>query len=98
MCINTNNSISEYSNHICNCDFFITTDSLGMHLAIANHVRHLAFFNPTSANEIDNYNYGVKVISQSSGYCSYEPYAEYDNTLWINIFKKWKIEIEKNRI
>ena len=74
---------------------FITTDSLGMHLAIANHVRHLAFFNPTSAVEIDNYNHGVKVISESSDYCSYKSDAAYDNTLWKNIFDQWIIEVDK---
>ena len=93
--INTNNNISEYSNHVRKCDFFITTDSLGMHLAIANNIRHIAFFNPTSAVEIDNFNSGVKVISQSSGYCSYEPYAKYDKTLWKNVFNQWITEVEQ---
>ena len=93
--VNTNDSLSDFSTHIHGCDLFITTDSLGMHLAIANHVRHLAFFNPTSAVEIDNYNHGVKVISESLDYCSYKSDAAYDDTLWKKIFDQWLIEVDK---
>ena len=93
--LNTNSSVSEFSYFIGKCDLFVTTDSLGMHLAIANNIRHIAFFHPTSAVEIDNYNNGIKVISQSSDYCSYKPYAKYDKLLWKNIFNQWIKEVEK---
>tara|TARA_Y100001936_G_scaffold31661_1_gene29713 strand:+ start:17888 stop:18892 length:1005 start_codon:yes stop_codon:yes gene_type:complete len=93
--INTNADILDFSGHIRKCDLFVTTDSLGMHLAIANKTRHIAFFNPTSAVEIDNYNHGVKVISESLDYCSYKPDAAYDNTLWKKIFDQWLIEVDK---
>lgn len=48
------------------CDIVITGDSLGMHMAIANKKWTVVWFGPTCAQEIDLFNRGKKVITQSS--------------------------------
>lgn len=45
------------------CDFVITGDSLGMHMAIALKKWVVAWFGPTCAHEIDLYDRGVKVLA-----------------------------------
>ena len=58
--------------------YLITSDSLPMHLAIAQRRPCLAFFCPTSAAEIDDFGLCRKLISAGPDYCSYKPSA--DNT------------------
>ena len=53
------------------CDLLVTSDSLGMHVAIARGVPVVAFFAPTSAAEIDVFGLGEKVVSTEPDYCSY---------------------------
>ena len=57
-------------------DYLITSDSLALHLAIAQGVPFLAFFAPTSAAEIDDFGIGVKLLSTSVDYCSYRQDAD----------------------
>jgi heptosyltransferase-2 len=52
-------------------DFMVSSDSLAMHLAIAQGVPTVAFFAPTSAAEIDDFGRLLKVASTSADYCSY---------------------------
>ena len=52
-------------------DFVVSSDSLAMHLAIAQGVPTVAFFAPTSAVEIDDFGRLFKVASTSADYCSY---------------------------
>jgi heptosyltransferase-2 len=52
-------------------DFMVSSDSLAMHLAIAQGVPAVAFFAPTSAAEIDDFGRLLKVASTSADYCSY---------------------------
>ena len=56
---------------ISKLSIMITSDSLGMHLAIAQKIPTLAFFSPTSAAEIDEFNICSKLISTAVDYCSY---------------------------
>jgi heptosyltransferase-2 len=53
-------------------DFMVSSDSLAMHLAIAQGVPTVAFFAPTSAVEIDDFGRALKVASTSADYCSYK--------------------------
>lgn len=87
--INTNKSTLDFSNAVNSCDYIITTDSLGMHLAIANNINHLSFFIPTSAAEIDSFGCATKVISDSYDYCSYKPDADNLSLSAEKIFKAW---------
>ena len=52
-------------------DLVITSDSLALHLAIAQGIKSLSFFAPTSSAEIGLFDNGVKVESLSEDYCSY---------------------------
>lgn len=47
------------------CDVVITGDSLGMHMAISQKKQVIAWFGPTCAHEIDLFDRGFKVLSQS---------------------------------
>jgi heptosyltransferase-2 len=57
-------------------DLLITSDSLALHLGIAQRIPCTAFFAPTSAAEIDSFGLVVKVLSTSADYCSYRSLAD----------------------
>ena len=57
-------------------DFMLSSDSLAMHLAIAQGVPTVAFFAPTSAAEIDDFGQVLKVVSTAPDYCSYRKDAD----------------------
>jgi heptosyltransferase-2 len=57
-------------------DYVISSDSLGMHLSVAQRVPFLAFFSPTSADEIDDFGMGEKLVSASPDYCTYRKDAD----------------------
>jgi heptosyltransferase-2 len=57
-------------------DYLITSDSLALHLALAQSVPFLAFFSPTSAAEIDVGGIGTKLLSTADDYASYRPDAD----------------------
>jgi ADP-heptose:LPS heptosyltransferase len=59
-------------------EYLISSDSLALHLGIAQGVPFTAFFSPTSAVEIDDWGIGTKVLSTAADYCSYRKDA--DNT------------------
>jgi len=69
----TRDSVMRLAALIGKLDYFISSDSLAMHLAIAQRVPFLAFFSPTSAVEIDGFGFGAKVASLAPDYCSYLP-------------------------
>ncbi len=76
ICEDTEQSILIFASVIKACDYIITSDSLALHLAIAQKIPNLSFYAPTSAAEIDTFGTGVKVISTSEDYCSYKPDAD----------------------
>lgn len=47
--------LTEYMNWIASCRLIITTDSLGLHLAIAFGIPVVAYFGPTKHQEIDHH-------------------------------------------
>lgn len=55
------NSLSEYIYWISQCETLVTTDSLGLHLAIALKKRTFAIFGPTSAHQVHLYSRGVSM-------------------------------------
>lgn len=57
-------------------DYLITSDSLALHLALAQSIPFLAFFAPTPAAEIDDGGIGTKLMSTASDYASYHPDAD----------------------
>ena len=74
----TDDSVLRLAAVIATLDYLISSDSLGLHLAIAQSVPFLAFFAPTSAAEIDDFGLGCKLQSIASDYCSYR--SDSDNT------------------
>ncbi len=73
---NTNDSVLRMAALIGRLDLLITSDSLAMHLGIAQGVKSVAFFAPTSAAEIDGFGLLAKVTSTSPDYCSYSKHAD----------------------
>ena len=72
----TDDTILRLAAIIGTLDHLITSDSLAMHLGIAQRVPFTAFFAPTSAAEIDGWGYGTHVISTTTDYCSYRKNAD----------------------
>jgi heptosyltransferase-2 len=56
------NSLLEFASLIELCNVLITSDSLALHIASCVGVPVVAFFGPTSANEIELFNPGIKVV------------------------------------
>lgn len=65
------NNLAEFSALISVCNLFITTDSLGLHMALALKRKTICLIGPTSAHELDMYGIGEKVIAKSDCLCCY---------------------------
>lgn len=72
----TNSSLHQLASNISRLDALISSDSLGMHMAISHEVPFVAFFTSTSAAEIDDYGLGRKIKSSMFDYCSYRKDAD----------------------
>ena len=73
------NDLLDFAALLSCCDLVVTSDSLGMHVAIARRVPLVAFFAPTSAAEIDLFGLGEKVASTAPDSCSYRTDANNDS-------------------
>ena len=69
-------SLDEFAGVIRGLDLLITSDTLALHLAIAQGVLSLSYYAPTSAAEINTFGAGSKIASLSADYCSYRPDAD----------------------
>lgn len=87
---NTDESVLNLATQIGSLSVLITSDSLAMHLAIAQRIPFLAFFAPTSAAEIDDFGFGQKLISTADDYCSYKKDADNKTITADRIFKLLK--------
>lgn len=67
------NSLLEFAAIIANLDYLISSDSLALHLGIAQQIPTLSFFAPTSAAEIGTFGTGIKIKSTADDYCNYKP-------------------------
>jgi heptosyltransferase-2 len=68
---NTDASVQHLAAVVGGLNYIISSDSLALHLAVAQDVPFTAFFSPTSAVEIDDWGIGTKVVSTAPDYCSY---------------------------
>jgi heptosyltransferase-2 len=91
----TSKSVFDFNAALLLCDYVISSDSLGLHLAIANQIPNLSFYGPTSAVEIDTFNKGVKVISTSDDYCSYKSITDNSSLTANRLFSAWKKHFEQ---
>jgi heptosyltransferase-2 len=67
----TDESVQHLAAAVGGLDYLVSSDSLALHLAIAQGVPFTAFFSPTSAAEIDDWGIGTKVASTAPDYCNY---------------------------
>jgi heptosyltransferase II len=74
--VNTDQSVQHLAAVVGRLNYLISSDSLALHLAIAQDVPFSAFFSPTSAVEIDDWGIGTKVVSTAPDYCSYRKDAD----------------------
>jgi heptosyltransferase-2 len=74
--INTDESVLHLAGAIGALELLITSDSLALHLGIAQRVPCSAFFAPTSGAEIDSFGLVAKVLSTSADYCCYRSHAD----------------------
>src|SRR5262249_9637745 len=74
--VNTDESVQHLAAIVGRLNYIISSDSLALHLAIAQDVAFTAFFSPTSAAEIDDWGIGTKVVSTAPDYCSYRKDAD----------------------
>lgn len=80
--INTgsNNSLIEFATLISMLDILITGDTLALHLAIALNKKFIALFGPTSANEIETYGIGIKLVAPSECLLCYKKSCKLDKS------------------
>ena len=62
----TGNNLVEFPALVSVCNLFITTDTLGLHVALALKRKTIVLLGPTSNAEIDMYQLGEKVIAKSN--------------------------------
>jgi heptosyltransferase II len=72
----TDESVQHLAAAVSGLDYLISSDSLALHLAIAQEIPFTAFFSPTSAAEIDDWGIGTKVASTAPDYCNYRKDAD----------------------
>ncbi len=63
------NDLYEYMDWLNSCRLIVTSDSLGMHLAIALKKKVIALFGPTSSKEVCFYGRGAKIMPKSPYKC-----------------------------
>lgn len=66
------NDLIEFPALISTCSLFITSDSLGLHIALALKRKTICLIGPTSPSEIDMYRLGEKIIASSDCVCCYK--------------------------
>jgi heptosyltransferase-2 len=76
MAMCTDESVQHLAAAVGGLNYLISSDSLALHMAIAQDVPFTAFFSPTSAVEIDDWGIGTKVASTAPDYCSYRKDAD----------------------
>ncbi|MFA6023175.1 MAG: glycosyltransferase [Candidatus Pacearchaeota archaeon] len=66
------NDLLEFPALISVCSIFITTDTLGLHIALALKRKTICLVGPTSPAELDMYGLGEKIVADSSCICCYK--------------------------
>mgnify|MGYP006289230447 CR=1 FL=1 len=78
------NDLLEFPALVSICSILITTDSLGMHIALALKRKTISLIGPTSSSEIDMYGLGDKIIAKSNCLCCYKPNCKSMNKIELN--------------
>ena len=83
----TDKSIQLFAYLLSKMEFVISTDSLAMHLSIAQGIKTIAVFAPTSSVEIDSFGLCIKITSTSEDYCSYSKICDNSSLTAIRIIE-----------
>jgi ADP-heptose:LPS heptosyltransferase/glycosyltransferase involved in cell wall biosynthesis len=78
------NDLVEFPALMSVCSLVISTDSFGLHVALALKRKVIALIGPTSPAEIDLYNLGNKIVAKSSDVCSYKTKTDCMNKIDVN--------------
>ncbi|HOL35668.1 MAG TPA: glycosyltransferase family 9 protein [bacterium] len=72
--INTghSNSIDLFFGLLNLCDIVVCCDTFALHAAVGLGKKTIALFGPTSSNEVEMYNHGVKIVSPAWCVCCYK--------------------------
>lgn len=81
-------SLEEFAAIIKNLDLLVSSDTLALHLAIAQRIKNVSYYSPTSAAEIDTFGFGEKVISTAKDYCSYNKITDTSSITVEKIYDK----------
>jgi heptosyltransferase-2 len=65
------NNLLEFPALVSVCSLLITSDTFGLHVALALKRKTIVLIGPTSASEIDLYNMGKKITAKSNCLCCY---------------------------
>jgi heptosyltransferase-2 len=85
----TSHSLLDYAAAIKSCDYLISTDSLGLHLAISQSIPNMSFYTATSSAEIDTFGTGLKVSLKTSEYCSYKRNTDNSSLTGDLLYGEW---------
>lgn len=87
------NDFLEFPALISACNIFITTDTLGLHVALALKRKTICLIGPTSVSEISMYNLGEKIVAKSNCICCYKKTCKSMNKIEVEeiIFKVKKL-------
>ncbi len=66
------NDLIEFPALVSVCNIFVTSDTLGLHVALALKRKTICLIGPTSYNEVDMYGLGEKIIADSDCLCCYK--------------------------
>jgi heptosyltransferase-2 len=86
---NTSESLLDFAAAIKSCEYVISTDSLGLHLAISQNIPNMSFYTSTSSSEIDTFGSGLKISLKTPEYCSYKKDTNNSSLTGILLYKEW---------
>jgi heptosyltransferase-2 len=69
------NSLMEFTAIVDLCDLIVTADTLALHVATSLGKKIIALFGPTSSNEIELFEKGIKISSEKECRCYYRKYC-----------------------
>lgn len=69
------NTLIKFAEIMNLCSVIVTSDSLALHIATALNKKTIVLFGPTSANEIELYNNGIKLKADDECKCFYNKYC-----------------------
>ncbi len=92
------NNLMEFPALISVCNLFITTDSLGLHIALALKRKTICLIGPTSPSEIGMYRMGEKVIAKSDCVGCYKKNCKSMEKIYLNEILKNVEKFMKQKI